>query len=139
MSENKDIVRRFYHDIWNVPDTSVIPQILQPDFTFTGSLGPVLKGHEQFADYVRSVTGPLTGYTCEILDLVEEGDKAVAKMLFHGQHTGAFMGFAPTGRRVQWHGSAHFTFAGGKIADLWVLGDVHGLKQLLASQTNFTG
>ncbi len=37
------------------------------------------------------------------------------------------MGYAPSGKRVEWHGSAHFTFADGKVCDLWVLGDVHGL------------
>jgi predicted ester cyclase len=38
------------------------------------------------------------------------------------------MGFAPTGRPVAWAGAALFTLKGGKIADLWVLGDVDGLR-----------
>jgi len=35
---------------------------------------------------------------------------------------------------VEWLGSAHFTFEGDKVSDLWVLGDVHGLLQLLQKQ-----
>jgi len=41
------------------------------------------------------------------------------------------MGFAPTGRPVEWAGAALFTLQGGKIADLWVLGDVAGLQEQL--------
>ena len=127
----KALVRRFYDEIWNRRELDHIPEILNTDVTFRGSLGPVMTGHAAFADYVKSVTGPLEGYACDILEMVEEGPRLVAKMLFHGRHTGSFMGFAPTGKRVEWHGSAHFAFRDGKIADLWVLGDVAGLRTRL--------
>ena len=52
-------------------------------------------------------------------------------MRFEGIHYGPFMGFAPTGRPVEWAGAALFRLKGGKIADLWVLGDVNGLRELL--------
>ena len=74
----------------------------------------------------------LADYRCDILDLVEEGDKVVARMRFHGRHRGPLLGYAPTGRHVEWAGSAHFRFAGGLIAGLWVLGDLHGLVSQLA-------
>ena len=41
------------------------------------------------------------------------------------------MGFKPTGKQVEWLGAALFSFNEGLVADLWVLGDVHGLLQLL--------
>jgi predicted ester cyclase len=52
-------------------------------------------------------------------------------MRFEGIHRGAFLGFAPTGRRIDWAGAALFTLNSDKIADLWVLGDLYGLRQLL--------
>lgn len=133
MSAQTDIVRLFYDEMWNRGDKSRIPEIFHPDFTFRGSLGPVLVGHEQFAGYVDHVLQPLANYRCEILETTEEAERVVAKMLFHGTHRGEFMGYAPTGKRVEWHGSAHFTFRNGLVADLWVLGDVHGLLKLLES------
>ncbi len=136
MSVQKALVEKFYHHMWNRADTSLTPDIFHEDFTFRGSLGPVLVGHEEFAGYVESVTGALGDYTCDILEMTEEENRVAAKMLFHGTHRGEMMGFAPTGKRVEWHGSAHFTFAEGKVSDLWVLGDVHGLlQQLEANQT----
>ncbi len=132
----KDIVRLFYHEMWNKADKSRIPEIFHPDFTFRGSLGPVLIGHQQFAGYVDEVVAALPDFVCDILEMTEEADRVVAKMLFHGTQRGPLLGFAPSGQRVDWHGSAHFTFRDGLVADLWVLGDVHGLLQQLEAVTS---
>ena len=128
---HKEVVRRFYEDAWNRHDLTRLGDILAPHFSFRGSLGPELTGHAAFAAYVDAVHASLADYRCDIVELVGEGEKVVARMRFHGQHRGPLLGFAATGRRVDWAGSAHFTFAGGKVADLWVLGDLCGLiKQL---------
>jgi predicted ester cyclase len=65
--------------------------------------------------------------------MTEEDDRVVAKMRFGGSHAGELLGYAPTGRRVSWHGSAHFKFRDGLVEDLWVLGDVDGLRRELES------
>jgi steroid delta-isomerase-like uncharacterized protein len=129
---HKQVVRRFYEEIWNRHDLTRLGEVLAPDFSFRGSLGPELVGHADFAAYVDAVHASLADYRCDIVDLVGEGGKVVAHMRFHGLHRGPLLGFAATGRGVQWMGSAHFTFAHGKIADLWVLGDLHGLMKQLS-------
>lgn len=134
-SSQKALVRLFYDEMWNKADKQRIPEIFHPDFSFRGSLGPVLVGHEQFAGYVDDVIEALPDFVCEILEMTEEGDRVVARMLFHGRHRGEMFGYSPTGRKIEWHGSAHFTFKEGRVSDLWVLGDVHGLiKQLESNQ-----
>lgn len=130
-SSIKSVVRKFYDDVWNKHDKSVIPALLQPDFTFRGSLGPSKTGHSEFGEYVDFVHQALGEYRCDILDLVEEGKQCFARMRFSGMHLGDFFGFKPTGKKVEWAGAALFTFRDGLVADLWVLGDVHGLLQLL--------
>ena len=120
-------VRDFYDRVWNRIDKAAIPELFHPDFTFRGSLGSTTTGHAAFAAYVDMVTGALAGYRCTIRDLIVEGERAFARMHFEGIHRGPFMGFAPTGKPVEWAGAALFTLKDGKIADLWVLGDVHGL------------
>jgi predicted ester cyclase len=128
----KQVVRRFYEDVGNRHDLTRLGEIVEPDFSFRGSLGSELTGHVAFAAYVDAVHASLADYRCDIVDLVGEGEKVVARMRFHGLHRGPLLGFAPTGRRVEWTGSAHFTFADGKIADLWVLGDLFGLMRQLS-------
>jgi hypothetical protein len=47
-----------------------IVTFFHPDFTFRGSLGPTLIGHEQFAGYVDWVTSARGQYTTEIHGLI---------------------------------------------------------------------
>lgn len=132
LSPQKEVVRKFYKDMWDHADITLIPEIFQPEFTFRGSLGPVLIGYNQFADYVRWVTDCLGNYTSDILALVEQGDQVSGKLRFHGIHRRPMFGHAPTGRHVWWFGAPIFTFRDGRVSDLWVLGDIHGLISRLA-------
>lgn len=131
LSRQKEMVRVFYKEMWDRADTSLVPQLFHPDFTFRGSLGPVLVGHAAFIGYVEFVTGALAHYTSDILTLVEEGPQVFGKLRFHGLHRGELFGVAPTGRHVWWHGAPLFTFDGALIRDLWVLGDIPGLIERL--------
>ncbi|MGH3386371.1 MAG: ester cyclase [Nocardioidaceae bacterium] len=126
-------VRRFYEVLWNQADLSVIPELLHPEITFRGSLGETRVGHEQVAEYVRSVTRALGDYRCDIRDLVADEGKAAARMLFTGVHRAPFLGFEPTGRQVSWGGAAFFTFDGHLIRAAWILGDLDSLRDQLAS------
>jgi len=127
----RSVVESFYADVWNRHDKSKIASLLCEDFSFRGSLGQTEVGHDGFASYVDFVHEALADYRCDIVELVVEGGKAFARMRFSGIHRGVLFGHAPTGKPVEWAGSALFTFNGDRVADLWVLGDVHGLMQLL--------
>jgi len=125
------LVEAFYKRIWDEGDLGAATELLSDEFRFRGSLGQEMRGREAFLEYVRGVRGPLAEYRCEILDCVAEGEKAFAKMRFGGKHVGAFRRYAPTGKAVHWHGAALFRFEAGKIAELWVLGDVAELEAVL--------
>ncbi len=127
LSPQKEVVRVFYKELWDHADKSLIPQIFHEGFTFRGSLGPVLVGHDEFAGYVDYVTGALGEYTTDIIAMIEEDNRVSGKMRFHGFHRKELFGVAPSGRHVWWTGMPIFTFEGPKVRDLYVLGDIHGL------------
>ena len=127
LSPQKETVRVFYNELWDHADKSLIPTIFHDDFTFRGSLGATLVGHDQFAGYVDWVTGAFDHYTTDILALIEEGNRVSGKMRFHGFHRKELFGVPPSGRHVWWTGMPIFTFEGAKVRDLFVLGDIHGL------------
>jgi len=127
------LVERFYHDLWNRADASVAYEILSPDFRFRGSLGPERHGPDGFVGYMQSVHAALANYICEIEDLVATGDRVAARMLFHGTHQAPFFGVAATGRTIHWAGAAFFTMTQGRIAALWVLGDIDAVKAQLGA------
>ena len=130
-SPGKEQVRRFYKVLWDAHDRDAIPSVLHDDFNFRGSLGDEKRGHNGFTEYVDKIHSALGNYRCVIEVLVEERNKVFAKMSFGGVHRGRFMGYAPSGKRLNWSGCALFTFRGEKVSDLWVLGDLKGLEDQL--------
>ena len=127
------LIERFYHEVWNRADEAVAREILASDFRFGGSLGPEKRGVDGFIDYTRQIHAALGGYTCTILAIIEQGERAAVRLRFAGVHRGAFFGVEATGREISWAGAAFFGFAGGRIAELWVLGDVEAVKAQLGA------
>ncbi|MFQ5597033.1 MAG: ester cyclase [Nitrospiria bacterium] len=132
MKSHRERVRKFYDVIWNAHDLGALPSLLHPDFGFRGSLGEVINGHADFADYVDRLHSVLGDYRCRIDALVvSEGEPVFAKMCFSGVHRTNFMGYVPTGKKPSWTGCALFTFKGLRIVDVWVLGDLKDLEAQL--------
>jgi predicted ester cyclase len=132
------LIKAFYERIWNAGDLAAVPELLAESFVFRGSLGNEMCGRQAFKDYVCSVRGSLTNYSCEVLDCVTEGNRAFAKMRFTGLHTGEFQGHQPTGKPVHWLGAAFFCVERGVITELWVLGDLAGLDHVLKNNQVLT-
>jgi len=126
-----DLVAAFYHRIWNAGDLAAVADILAENFSFRNSLGGEMRGHEAFTSYVQSIRGAIENYQCEILECVVEQDQAFAKMRFGGIHRGQFRGYEPTGKPIHWMGAALFRIKDALIVDVWVLGDLAGLDELL--------
>ncbi len=129
----QDLVKRFYHQVWNQADEDIARAMLTSDFQFRGSLGMEHNGPDGFIGYMRSIHAALGDYQCVIDDIITTDNRAAARMTFRGSHKGPFLGVAATGAEVQWAGAAFFTMRGPQICALWVLGDIDGLKQQLAN------
>ncbi len=130
------LVERFYFEVWSRADEQVAHEILHRDFRFRASLGPERKGPEGFIGYMRSIHAALGNYTCIVDDLIVTENRAAARMTFKGAHRGRLFDVEPTGLEVRWAGAAFFTVSDGRIAELWVLGDVDGLKQRLNAKSS---
>lgn len=132
MTQISDLVTAFYSELWNKRNFEAANGILHELVNFRGSLGNSMVGIEKVLDYVKEVTTSLDGYTCEIHELVVDNDKAAAIVQFHGTHVQEFMGHEPTGKKVQWLGTAFFNCRDGLLTKIWVLGDLKGLEDALA-------
>lgn len=131
MSQLTSLVELFYQQLWNQKNFEIAGRILADQVEFKGSLGSTLVGRDKVCEYIESVTTALDNYTCEIQQLVVEDNKAAAKVLFNGIHVGYFMGYKPTGKEVEWIGAAFFESKDGKLTNIWVLGDLEGLRSKL--------
>lgn len=64
-------------------------------------------------------------------DLLEDGDKVVARQIVTGTNTGEFLGRAPTGRSVRYDEIFIFRFADGRVVEFWGAVDtLSSLQQL---------
>ena len=127
----KTLVERFYWEVWNRADEGVAREILDPRFSFRGSLGVECRGHEEFLQHLRSIHAALANYRCVIDDLVTAGSRAAARMTFTGIHRGVLFDVPATGRVITWVGAAFFTIAQSRVTRLWVIGDIDAVKRQL--------
>jgi predicted ester cyclase len=126
-SRKRLLIERFYLEMWNRFDKSIVSEILTEDLRFRGSLGQSKNGHSEFGEYVDFVQRAFPDFSNEIEEIISEGDKAFAKLLYRGTHRGEIFGITPTGRPVRYAGAAVFKFRGDRISEVWVLGDIYGL------------
>jgi ketosteroid isomerase-like protein len=66
-------------------------------------------------------------------DLLVDGDKVVTRRILRGTHQGAFMGIAPTGKRVTAGGVWLSHLNAGKIKEQWVYFDALGLLHQISA------
>ncbi|MDV7341052.1 ester cyclase [Terasakiella sp. A23] len=71
--------------------------------------------------------------------MITTENRASARMTFKGIHQARFFDVEATGQEIQWAGAAFFTIADGQISELWVLGDIDGVKKQLGSSASFSG
>jgi steroid delta-isomerase-like uncharacterized protein len=137
---NEQLITRFYHEMWDPFDESLIPLLLTPDFRFRGSLGNETRGHAQFADYMRLIQRAFPDFTNHVEETITQSDRTFARLTYRGTHHGEALGIPPTGRRIEYAGAAVFHFRDDrKIAATWVLGDVWTLLRQLRGEVATNG
>src|SRR5262249_19243701 len=111
----------------------LIPELLTEDIRFRGSLGQQTVGYEQFGKYMEFIRRAFPDFTNQVDAIVSERERSFARLTYRGTHRGEILGIAPTQRPIAYAGAALFHFRQGRIAEVWVLGDLHGLIQQLTA------
>jgi steroid delta-isomerase-like uncharacterized protein len=115
---NKAVMRRFYDEVVNEGKLEVIDEIVSPDLIDHDET-PGSGGREGFREFVAMfrLAFPDTKWIVE--DLIEEGDKVVARVKITGTQKGEFMGMPASGRPIEVATIDIVRFAGGKAAEHW--------------------
>ncbi len=125
------LVRRFYDTVWNRWDDDAVDGLLAEDFVFRGSLGTDTVGRDDWRRYRDSVRAGSSDFHNGIVTLVDDGERAAARLTYTGTHDGVLLGLPATGRRFSYAGAAFFTATGGRLSSAWVLGDLTALRAQL--------
>ncbi len=132
MTGNAAVIERFYHELWNRWDLAAADEIVAEDVRFRGSLGAEIRGRAAFKAYVETVRDACPDWHNAIDELLEIGDRVVARLTWTGTHTGGpLLGVEATGRRISYVGAAFFRLAEGRITEAWIVGDTQELWKAL--------
>ena len=131
---HQQIIRRYYEELWNRWHLTLLDELIAEGIRFRGSLGVTVQDRAGFRQYLELVRAAFPDFHNTIDELLEVGDRVVARMTYRGTHRGELLGIPATGKTVTYSGIAIFRLAGGKITEGYVLGDALGvLQQLLGA------
>jgi predicted ester cyclase len=125
------LVRRFYEELWNRWDDSLVDEVLAADFEFRGSLGDLTRGRNEWRSYRDKVRGAIPDFHNEIVELVACSERAAAHLVYTGHHHGVLFGHHGHGAPIRYEGAAFFRCARGQLVAAWVLGDTDALRRQL--------
>jgi predicted ester cyclase len=93
---NKAVVRAFY-DAINRRDFDALGQYCHEDFIFYHQMNTPHQGVEGFIASEKKNFDAFADWQMPIKELIAEGDKVAAYLVFEGTHVGENQGIAPTG------------------------------------------
>ena len=77
----------------------------------------------------RPVRRAFPDLTADIHDVVAAEDRVAVRLTFRATHSGDFLGFAATGRRVEYVSHEFYRVAGRLLAEEWICSDTATLMQ----------
>lgn len=129
--ENKDLIRRFYEEVFNKKNLAAIDDFFAPDHV-DHTLPPGLPvGPEGTKQAIAMTLSGFPDLHITVEDMIAEGDKVVTWFTTHGTQQGAFGSIPPTGKHVTVSTIEITRIAGGKIVEDWGLDDRLGMLQQL--------
>jgi steroid delta-isomerase-like uncharacterized protein len=129
-AENKELVRRFYSEVWVNGNLDAADEVFAADYTrhdlrATEAL-PGPDGQKKIAAEFRAAFPDLQ-FDVELL--IADGDYVVGRWTASGTNLGPWGSLQPTGRRVTFSAANIFRFEDGKVAELWNHRDDLGLME----------
>lgn len=126
--QNKILMRRFLEASVDSDETA-FKALLAPDLVAHIPGGPA--NREAFVQHNYRYVAAFSDRQYEVEDLIAEGDKVVARVIWRVTHTGAFMGLPPTGKQLAVSAIITERFREGKSVEHWSLFDSLSMMQQL--------
>ena len=113
VEENKTTLQRIYDELWNKGNTSVVPELISPDYLYRTPERDV-KGPEGFSQMIRVWRTAFPDLLYTIDEVVGEGDRLAVRVSGRGTFTGKLMDYEPTGKQVTWTQAIFYRYDNGK-------------------------
>lgn len=132
METNKQIVRAFY-DAINRGEFAALDQYCADDFIFYHQIDTPHPGVAGFVASEEKNFAAFDDWQMPVHDLIAEGDKVAAYLVFEGTHARELMGVAPKGNRIRFSLLMWLTLKDGKIVEKRAHFDSADIRRQLAA------
>lgn len=133
--KNVQIMRRWFHEVWNEGRTQTIYDLFSPQGVAHGqeSAEGELHGPEEFEGFVRKIRGAFSDIQLTVEDVFATDDKGVLRWSGVMKHTGDALGMDASNRTVRLRGITMVRFADGKVIESWDNWDQLGMLQQIGA------
>lgn len=128
LEENKSIVRHVY-DLCTQKDIVALYEMYDPAYIEHTRNGDASLEQLKRTTSLFFSAFPDCSFTVE--NMVAEGDKVAFQVIIKGTHTGAYLGIAPTGNKIEMHDTSIKRIIDGKFAESWGTLDTLSMMQQL--------
>ena len=132
MPDNKATMSRIYEEVFSQGDLGLIDELLADDFVEHEELPPgVPQGKGAPRAMMTMMRGAFPDFHARVEELLEDGDKVIARVRFSGTHRGEFMGIPATGKRFDIAVIDIIEVRDGKGVAPWGVMDMAGMMEQL--------
>lgn len=116
-TQNEDLVRRWFAEVWNQGRESAIDELLASDALVDGlgEPGKQIRGPEGFKPFFRRFQAAFTDIQITVDQTIAEGEWVASRWTARMTHRGDQLGVAPTGARVLVTGMSMAQFRDGRM------------------------
>jgi len=130
--DNKAIMRRIYEEIISGHNLEAADELLTDDFVEHEELPPGMPSGREAPKAMGAMTlAAFPDFRVTVEEMLEDGDKVIARVRFSGTHQGDFMGIPPTGNRFDVPVIDIIEFRSGKAVAHWGVMDMGRMMQQL--------
>ena len=131
-ASNAELVRAGFR-AFNAGDAGECLAHIAPDLIINlAELPEPQHGREVWRQGFEMMRRAFPDLRAHIEDIVAAQDKVAVRVRFRGTHSGEFLGFAATGRTVEYVSYEFYRIAGGLIAEEWICSDTATLLRQLS-------
>jgi steroid delta-isomerase-like uncharacterized protein len=120
---NKDVVQHFY-DLFNANDGNSLADVVAAGVVHHDLPAGLPSGFDGVKQEMSGFHSAFPDVEVTVVDTVAEADRVAARVFVTGTQRGAFSGVPASGRAVAFEMMALYRLAGGKIAEIWEVGDL---------------
>ena len=137
MADYKTVVREMYGAVAGGGDIdAVVDTYLAEDFVEHEQVPGMDQTRETPRQLFRMMHAAISDFRVDVHELLQEGDKVVARVSFVGTHTGDFMGVPARGNPVEIHAIDILQFRGDQCVAHWGVMDMAGALAQMGAGPN---